>query len=145
LCRYLAKFRLKWQPSPPTSAQICKRLMCSGIDSASLCSLSGRHDMPICCTGRQARKAGGIDFLESIPGLLKRFQIRAQQSKHSSTVRGRQEMSSFYFLDEFWKDFGGPASSLSSEWPPGRSESLWLLPAAAAAFSSNLAPANCTG
>jgi hypothetical protein len=29
----------------------------------------------------QATQAGGIDFFESIPGLLKRLQIRPQESK----------------------------------------------------------------
>jgi hypothetical protein len=36
-----------------------------GIDSASLCSLAGRYDNPICRTGQPG--------WESIPGLLKRF------------------------------------------------------------------------
>jgi hypothetical protein len=58
-----------------------------GIDSASLCSLAGRYDnhiptrflAPIDCVKilAQATKAGGLDSLGSIPGLLKRLQIRA--------------------------------------------------------------------
>ncbi len=32
-------------------ARICKRLKSSGIDSASLCSMAGRYDNPICHTG----------------------------------------------------------------------------------------------
>jgi hypothetical protein len=44
-----------------TRARICKRLSIPGIDFAS----------------RAWRQPGGFDSLESIPGLLKRLQIRA--------------------------------------------------------------------
>jgi hypothetical protein len=41
--------------------------------------LADRYDNPICCIpARQATKASGIDSSESIPGLHKRLQIRAQ-------------------------------------------------------------------
>jgi hypothetical protein len=43
-------------------ARICKRLRSPGIDSASLCSM----------TGREGRRTGPPGW-ESIPGLLKRF------------------------------------------------------------------------
>ncbi len=52
-------------------ARNCKRLIkepmnrFQGIDSASLCSLSGRYVKQGCCTGPP--------ILESIPGLFKRF------------------------------------------------------------------------
>jgi hypothetical protein len=51
-----------------------------GIDSDSLCSLAARYDNNIFVLARQAAKAGGIDTSESIPGPLKRLQIRAQLS-----------------------------------------------------------------
>ncbi len=57
-----------------------------GINSASLCSLTGRYDNPIptrCLAPIDflkipalARQANGIDSLESIPGLLKSLKIR---------------------------------------------------------------------
>jgi hypothetical protein len=55
---------------------------CPGIDSASLCSLA-RHYNPICrILTRQASKARGIDSSESIPGLLKRLQVRTLKALH---------------------------------------------------------------
>jgi hypothetical protein len=43
-------------------------------------SLAGWYDNPILRTGPlQATQAGGIDSLESIPGILKRLQIRAKE------------------------------------------------------------------
>jgi hypothetical protein len=57
----LAKFRLTDGgniPKNQTGTQICTRYELrnrfQGIASAILCSLSSRHDMPICRTGRQA-------------------------------------------------------------------------------------------
>jgi hypothetical protein len=52
-----------------------------GIDSASLGSLAGRYDNPT--------MAGGIDCSKSIPGLLKRLQIRAQRYKTVGAGRVR--------------------------------------------------------
>ncbi len=51
-------------------ARICKRLWSPGIDSASLCSLTGRYDKYVVAPARQA----GNRFLGSLKGL----QIRAQ-------------------------------------------------------------------
>jgi hypothetical protein len=70
---------LQFYFAPIFGARICKRLRSPQIDSASLCSLEVRYDNPICRTGRPGytvTKAGGIDASESIPGLLKRLQIR---------------------------------------------------------------------
>ncbi len=66
--------------------QPCNRSQ--GMNSASLCSLAGRYDnpiptrflAPIDCLKILAlvTQVGGINYSESIPGLLKRLQIRAQ-------------------------------------------------------------------
>jgi hypothetical protein len=61
------------------------------MNSASLCSLAGRYEIPIpprCLApidflkipalARKATQSGGIDSLESILGLLKSLKIRAQ-------------------------------------------------------------------
>ncbi len=60
-------------------ARIWECLRSPGIDSASLCSLAGWYDNPICFTGPLCCSTyiGGLDSLESIPELLKRLQIRA--------------------------------------------------------------------
>ncbi len=59
-----------------------------GMNSASLCCPAGRYENPIpprflapldfLKISALARQAGRIDSLESIPGLPKSFQIRAQ-------------------------------------------------------------------
>ncbi len=53
------------QQPQQTKARICKRLSSPGIDSASLCRVTGRYVKWGCRTGPQG--------WESIPGLLKRF------------------------------------------------------------------------
>ena len=60
------------------------------MNSASLCSLAGRYENPIPTwflvpidflkIPALATKAGGIDFFESIPGLLKSLEIPALMS-----------------------------------------------------------------
>jgi hypothetical protein len=54
-----------------TEPRICKRLRSPGIESKDSIS-------PAYVPGRRATWAGGINYLESIPGLLKRLQIRTQ-------------------------------------------------------------------
>ncbi len=52
-------------------ARICQRLNSPGIDSTSLCSLAAGTTNRVSIPARQVKLAGGIDSLESIPGLLK--------------------------------------------------------------------------
>jgi hypothetical protein len=68
-----------------TGAQICKRLRSPEIDSkesippayvAWQADTTTLFDVP----ARQSASACGMDSLESIPGLLKRLQIRAQKT-----------------------------------------------------------------
>jgi hypothetical protein len=58
------------QWASPFRARICKRLRSPEIDSARLCSLAVRYDKKGCRTGPLG--------WESIPGLIKGLQIRAQ-------------------------------------------------------------------
>ncbi len=68
------------------------------IDSSNLCSLAGWYDKPIPTRFRapldcseipaQATQAGGIDSLQSIPGLLKRFKIPSlKQTKYLEFIK----------------------------------------------------------
>ncbi len=58
-----------------TRARICKRLRNRGIDSDSLCSLAGRY------TSKEGCRTDPPGC-ESIPGLLKGLQIRAQEAQN---------------------------------------------------------------
>jgi hypothetical protein len=73
-------------PHSSVRARICKRLRSPDIDSkvsilpalvAWRASTTTQLDVPV----HPATYAGGIDSLESIPGLLKHLEIRAQASK----------------------------------------------------------------
>ncbi len=52
-------------------AQICKRSRSTGIDSASLCSLAARYDIPICRNGPPSYIGGGINPRNRFLGSLK--------------------------------------------------------------------------
>ncbi len=57
------------------------RYRCQGIDSTSLCRMAGRYDKQGYVLACQTSQDGEIDSLESIAGLLKRLQIRAQLTR----------------------------------------------------------------
>jgi hypothetical protein len=76
-----------------------------GIDPASLFILAGRCHNPNCRTNPPGYTSGEIDSLESIPGILKCLQIRAQVGNRVLVMGGepatiplqfQQQASTYY-------------------------------------------------
>jgi hypothetical protein len=82
--------RIKWGPKRANTEYISQTQTSAGILEQSMGRGLGTRRNRAAVPARQATQAGGIDFLESIPGLLKSFKISSLS--HQTTIMSGKKL-----------------------------------------------------